>query len=103
MINLNNFNSIIGEDINSEKPLSEEKKNNLLDSVLVFVGEDCIDQALKHLGEFSKQKVTLIAHNGSSFDNFFVTRNSHAKFKNILKTPRGILSLKVVNPYTLGR
>ena len=101
MINLNKFNSIIGEDINSEKPLSEEKKNKLLDSVLVFVGENCIDQALNHLGKFNKQNVTLIAHNGSSFDNFFVIRNFHAKFKNILKTPRGILSLKVENPYTL--
>ena len=48
MINLNKFNSIIGEDKkNSEKPLSEEKKNKLLDSVLAFVGEDCIDQAFK--------------------------------------------------------
>ena len=33
-------------------------------------------------GKLNKKKKTLIAHNGSGFDNYFILRNKKMKFNN---------------------
>ena len=100
-INLRKFNNMIKDDINNENNLSEKKLNKLLKAVHVFINKDCIDQMFQFFGTLSKKKITLIAHNGSGFDNFFVLRNKNMILdKPPLKTSRGILSAKVKNLYT---
>ncbi len=55
----------------------------------------------KHIGQFGNEKVYLIAHNGSGFDNYFIKRNKNMILdKAPLKTSRGILSASIKNPYT---
>ena len=92
---------MIKDDINKEDNLSEEKLNKLLKAVHVFTNKDCIDQMFQFFGTLSKKKITLIAHNGSGFDNYFVLRNKNMILdESPLKTSRGILSAKVKTPYT---
>ena len=100
-INLRKFKNIIKDDINNENNLFEKKLGKLLEAVHVFINKDCIDQMFQFFGTLSKKKITLIAHYGSGFDNYFVLRNKNMILdKPPLKTSRGILSAKVKNPYT---
>ncbi|ESO96064.1 hypothetical protein LOTGIDRAFT_160047 [Lottia gigantea] len=78
----------------------EEFKDKLMNVVELFVGTDCIDQMLKYLGQYDRKRLILISHNGSGFDNWIVLKNTKKLTHCPLKTPRGILSFPLSNPYT---
>ncbi|ESO99203.1 hypothetical protein LOTGIDRAFT_173796 [Lottia gigantea] len=81
-------------------PLPEEFYDKLMNVVELFVGTDCIDQMLKYLGQYDRKRLILISHNGSGFDNWIVLKNAKKLTHCPLKTPRGILSFPLSNPYT---
>ncbi|ESO98595.1 hypothetical protein LOTGIDRAFT_174129 [Lottia gigantea] len=64
------------------------------------MSKDCIDQMLQRLGKIDQKRITLIAHNGSGFDNWIVIKNVKKITQCPLKIPRGILSLPLTNSFT---
>ncbi|ESO98469.1 hypothetical protein LOTGIDRAFT_174280 [Lottia gigantea] len=54
---------------------------------------------LKYLGQYDRKRLILISHNGSGFDNWIVLKNAKKLTHCPLKTPRGILSFPLSNPY----
>ncbi|ESP04225.1 hypothetical protein LOTGIDRAFT_170922 [Lottia gigantea] len=62
-------------DFKPPDPIPEEFYNRLMNIVKMFVGTDCIDQKLKHLGQYDRKRLTLISHNGSGFDNWIILKN----------------------------
>ncbi|ESO99337.1 hypothetical protein LOTGIDRAFT_158423 [Lottia gigantea] len=78
----------------------EEFYDKLMKIVEIFVGTDCIDQMLKYLRQYDRKRLILISHNGSNFDNWIVLKNVKKLTQCPLKTPRGIISLPLSNPYT---
>ncbi|ESO94751.1 hypothetical protein LOTGIDRAFT_160993 [Lottia gigantea] len=50
-------------DLNPTDSVPEEFYNKLMNIVEIFVGKDCIDQMLQHLGKIDKKRITLISHN----------------------------------------
>ncbi|ESO99256.1 hypothetical protein LOTGIDRAFT_173744 [Lottia gigantea] len=80
-----------------------EQKNfydKLMNVVEPLVGTDCIDQMLKNIGQYDRKRLISISHNGSGFDNWIVLKNAKKLTHCPLKTPRGILSFPLSNPYT---
>ncbi|ESO93714.1 hypothetical protein LOTGIDRAFT_153170 [Lottia gigantea] len=96
---LNRINNLF-PDLKSSDPLPEEFYDKLMNVVEIFVGTDCIDQMLKYLGQYDRKRLILISHNGSGFDNWIVLKNAKKLTHCPLKTPRGILSFPLSNPYT---
>ncbi|ESO82264.1 hypothetical protein LOTGIDRAFT_170183 [Lottia gigantea] len=94
---LNRINNLF-PDLKSSVP--EEFYDKLMNVVEIFVGTDCIDQMLKYLGQYDRKRLILISHNGSGFDNWIVLKNAKKLTHCPLKTPRGILSFPLSNPYT---
>ena len=96
---LNKLKQALGDKINSEDNVPDDLYNRLIseDFTKVFTGEDCIIQMLRRLGEINSMNITLIAHNGSGFDNYLVLRNYCELHKVPIITPRGILTLTVKN------
>ena len=92
---------LLQDDINSEEEISEEKLSKLMHSGYseVFVGMDCFHQMFKKLGNLNAKSITLIAHNGSRFDNYLLFTD-FTPTKPPLKTSAGIINLKIGNPYT---
>ncbi|ESO96101.1 hypothetical protein LOTGIDRAFT_160086 [Lottia gigantea] len=86
-----------GTDLNSTESVPEEFYNKLMNIVEIFVGKDCIDQMLQRLGKIDQKRITLIAHNGSGFDNWIMIKNVT---QCPLKTLRGILSVPLTNSFT---
>ncbi|ESO99368.1 hypothetical protein LOTGIDRAFT_158455 [Lottia gigantea] len=96
-------NRVLNKDLTYLKPtdpIPEEFYDKLMNVVEIFVGTDCIDQMLKYLGQYDRKRLTLISHNGSGFDNWIVLKNAKKLTHYPLKTPRGILSFPLSNPYT---
>ncbi|ESO91888.1 hypothetical protein LOTGIDRAFT_163250 [Lottia gigantea] len=87
-------------DLNPTDNVPEEFYDKLMNIVEIFVGTDCIVQMLKYLGQYDRKRLILISHNGSNFDNWIVLKNIKKLTQCPLKTPRGILSLLLSNPYT---
>ncbi|ESO86290.1 hypothetical protein LOTGIDRAFT_167333 [Lottia gigantea] len=96
---LNKINNLF-PDLKPSDPLPEEFYDKLMNVVEIFVGTDCIDQMLKYLGQYDRKRLILISHNGSGFDNWIVLKNAKKLTHCPLKTPRGILSFPLSNPYT---
>ena len=44
------------------------------DFIKVFIGEDCIHQMFKFIGEHNNTKITIIGHNSSGFDSYLVAQ-----------------------------
>ncbi|ESO99914.1 hypothetical protein LOTGIDRAFT_158072 [Lottia gigantea] len=86
--------------INPTDNVPEEFYDKLMNVVELFVDTDCIDQMLKYLGQYDRKRLILISHNGSGFDNWIVLTNAKKLTHCPLKTPRGILSFSLSNPYT---
>ncbi|ESO94397.1 hypothetical protein LOTGIDRAFT_175451 [Lottia gigantea] len=86
--------------INPTDNVPEEFYDKLMNVVELFVGTDCIDRMLKYLGQYDRKRLILIYHNGSGFDNWIVLKNAKKLTHCPLKTPRGILSFPLSNPYT---
>ncbi|ESO88750.1 hypothetical protein LOTGIDRAFT_165163 [Lottia gigantea] len=96
---LNRINNLF-PDLKPSDPIPEEFYDKLMNVVEIFVGTDCIDQMLKYLGQYDRKRLILISHNGSGFDNWIVLKNAKKLTHCPLKTPRGILSFPLSNPYT---
>ena len=64
------------------------------------VDDDCITQMFKYLGTIKSQKIVLIAHNSSRFDSFLPFISGLYPSETPIKTSRGILNMKIINPYT---
>ncbi|ESO91483.1 hypothetical protein LOTGIDRAFT_153926 [Lottia gigantea] len=97
---LNRINNLF-PDLKPTDPISRRIYNKLMTNIVeIFVGTDCIDQMLKYLGQYDRKRLILISHNGSGFDNWIVLKNAKKLTHCPLKTPRGILSFPLSNPYT---
>ncbi|ESP01769.1 hypothetical protein LOTGIDRAFT_172416 [Lottia gigantea] len=96
---LNRINNLF-PDLKPTDPIPEEFYDKLMNVVEIFLGTDCIDQMLKYLGQYDRKRLILISHNGSGFDNWIVLKNAKKLTHCPLKTPRGILSFPLSNPYT---
>ncbi|ESO93894.1 hypothetical protein LOTGIDRAFT_153367 [Lottia gigantea] len=93
------FSLAIAKHLKPSDPIQEEFYDKLMNVVEIFVGTDCIDQMLKYLGQYDRKRLILISHNGSGFD-WIVLKNAKKLTHCPLKTPRGILSFPLSNPYT---
>lgn len=62
----------------------------------------CVEDMLLKVAEYTRSKgakfAYMFAHNGVGFDSYVVLQFNRFKIKNILKTPRGILSMSVMVP-----
>jgi hypothetical protein len=75
----------------------------LLDSVVTEYGDKllgkCVEDMLLHIAQWISDRGGkigyLYAHNGVGFDAYIVLQYNRFKVKNVLKTPRGILSLTI--------
>jgi hypothetical protein len=98
----------------SKPEFTDEEITKFKDKVKISVGNKCIESMFKYLGNFigdittvsikDKKKIvsnsfTVIAHNASGFDNYFVTALESLAPCRILKTTKGIIYLKVKNPF----
>ena len=106
LVNLEKLRKIL-ERINFRFPdlkptdnVPEEFYDKIMKIVYIFVGTDCIDQMLKHLGTVDQKQLTLVSHNGSGFDNWIIIKNMSKLTHCPLKTNRGILRLPISNLFT---
>ncbi|ESO85011.1 hypothetical protein LOTGIDRAFT_168273 [Lottia gigantea] len=74
--------------INPTDNVPEEFYEKLMNVVELFVGQ------------YDRKRLILISHNGSGFDNWIVLKNAKKLTHCPLKTPRGIISFPLSNPYT---
>lgn len=86
--------------IDSSIPVPKELEERVCNYVSVFVGLGSVEQILKFLGELSHTKLTLIAHNGSKFNSYFVLQKFNPS-KPLIKYSAGLVSLAYTCTYLL--
>lgn len=107
-INLNIFrgcvcNYIRDEDNNIVKKIPEEQLNKLLNKhIKYFIGEDCVQQFFKYLGDINKEKILLFAHNGSGFDSELIIEQINLSSVPVKKGSK-LLNVNIKNPYITDR
>src|SRR5438093_2556797 len=107
--------TIIESYLDSDDPIPDTKLEFLTSKAHTFSGVgSSIRQLFKHLGRIKElERPTVIAHNGSRFDNYLaITEENEVGTViqrlqmegfipyQILKTPQGIVEMKVTNRYT---
>ena len=98
---LDQIENILGDKINSSEPCDTETLQKLNNEAKTFTGTDCITQMFKYLGQQKDlEKVTLIAHNGKTFDNWILLQEKGITPFQILKTGQGIVNMKIRNWHT---
>ena len=96
---------IKNEDNSLVKNLPEEKLNKLLNKhIKYFVGEDCIKQFFKYLGDkVYDPEILLYAHNGSGYDSELIIENIPLSKTPPVKKGGKLLNVNLENPYVTDK
>ena len=104
-INLNLFNACVynhvrDKDNNIVDNLPDEQIDKLCNKhIKYFIGEDCIDQFFKYLGDLNRNNILLYAHNGAGFDSEIIIEHLPISSPPLKKGSK-LLNVNLNNVYT---